>query len=183
MLWLDSTQDRAAGSLRSALFKLRQAAACELVEAPRGRLQLAVPVVVDAREAIAWAHRVLDPSTEVGDLHVNGLALAGEILPDWYDDWVALERERFRELRVHALEELCARLTSAERFGEAMEAGRAAIKGEPLRESAHRAVMSVHLAEGNRAEALEVYRRFRDRLQHDLGLAPSERMDELLGRI
>jgi DNA-binding SARP family transcriptional activator len=183
MLWLDSTQDRAAGSLRSALFKLRQAAGCELVEAQSGRLQLAVPVVVDAREAVAWAQRVLDPSTEVGDLHVNGLALAGDILPDWYDDWVALERERFRELRVHALEVLCARLMSAERFGEAMEAGRAAIKGEPLRESAHRAVMSVHLAEGNRAEALDVYRRFRDRLQHELGLAPSERMHELLDRI
>jgi DNA-binding SARP family transcriptional activator len=183
MLWLDSTQDRAAGSLRSALFKLRQAARCDLVEAERGQLQLAVPVVVDAREAVAWARRVLDPSSDVGALHVDGLAVAGDILPDWYDDWVALERERFRELRLHALEALCARLASAERFAEAMEAGRAAIKGEPLRESAHRAVMSVHLAEGNRAEALEVYRRFRDRLQHDLGLAPSEHMDELLGGI
>jgi DNA-binding SARP family transcriptional activator len=183
MLWLDSTQDRAAGSLRSALFKLRQAACCELVEATCGRLQLAEEVVVDVRDAVAWAHRVLDPSTEVCDLHLNGLALAGELLPDCYEDWVALERERFRELRVRALEVLCARLTSAERFGEAMEAGWAAIKGEPLRESAHRAVMSVHLAEGNRAEALEVYQRFRDRLQRDLGLPPSERMDELLGQI
>jgi DNA-binding SARP family transcriptional activator len=183
MLWLDSTQARAAGSLRSALFKLRQAAGSELVAASCGKLQLAVRVVVDAREAATWARRVLDPSTDVGDLHADGLAVAGDILPDWYDDWVALERERFRELRLHALETLCARLASAQRFAEAMEAGRAAIKGEPLRESAHRAVMSVHLAEGNRAEALEVYRRFRDRLQHDLGLAPSEHMDELLGRI
>jgi DNA-binding SARP family transcriptional activator len=183
MLWLDSTQDRAAGSLRSALFKLRQAACCELVEATCGRLQLAEEVVVDVRDAVAWAHRVVDPSTEVCDLHLNGLALAGELLPDCYEDWVALERERFRELRVRALEVLCARLTSAERFWEAMEAGRAAIRGEPIRESAHRAVMSVHLAEGNRAAAREVYQRFRDRLQHELGLPPSARMEELLGRI
>jgi DNA-binding SARP family transcriptional activator len=183
MLWLDSTQDRAAGSLRSALFKLRQALCWELVETTCGRLKLAEEVVVDVRDAVAWAHRVLDPSTEVCDLHLNGLALAGELLPDCYEDWVALERERLRELRVRALEVLCARLTAAERFWEAMEAGRAAIKGEPLRESAHRAVMSVHLAEGNRAAALDVYRRFRDRLQHELGLLPSARMDELLGGI
>jgi DNA-binding SARP family transcriptional activator len=44
-------------------------------------------------------------------------------------------------------------------------------------------VMSVHLAEGNRAAAREVYQRFRDRLQHELGLPPSARMEELLGRI
>jgi DNA-binding SARP family transcriptional activator len=183
MLWLDSTQDRAAGSLRSALFKLRQARGPELVETTRDRLQLAASLVVDVHEGVAWARRVLDPSIQVGDLHVPGLALTGDLLPDWYDDWVALERERFRELRVHALETLCARLSSAGRFAEAMEAGLSAIRGDPLRESAHRAVMSVHLAEGNRAEALKTYRRFRDRLQHDLGLTPSSRMDELLVQI
>jgi DNA-binding SARP family transcriptional activator len=181
-LWLDSTQDHAAGSLRSALFKLRQPG-CELVEVTSGRLRLAPRLVVDVREAVAWARRLLDPATEEDDLEVRGVVFSGEILPNWYDDWVALERERFRELRVHALEVLSARLTSVGRFGEAMDAGLAAVRGDPLRESAHRVVMSVHLAEGNRAEALEEYRRFRDRLGRDLGLAPSARMDELLGQI
>jgi DNA-binding SARP family transcriptional activator len=112
-----------------------------------------------------------------------GEALQGDILPDWYDDWVAFERERFRELRIHALEALSARLTSAEQFGEAMDAALAAVQHEPLRESAHRAVISVHLAEGNRAEALEEYRRFRDRINNDLGLTPSVRMEDLFSQI
>ncbi len=28
--------------------------------------------------------------------------------PDWYEDWVLIEREHFRQLRLHALEALCA---------------------------------------------------------------------------
>lgn len=181
-LWLDSTQERAAGSLRSALCTLRQVG-CELVEVANGRLRLAPNVIVDVRESASWARGVLNPRTELDELVARGRPLQGDILPDWYDDWVALERERFRELRIHALEALCARLTSAQRYGEAMDAAQAAVQREPLRESAHRAVISVHLAEGNRVEALEVYQCFRDRINHELGLKPSRRMEDLLRQI
>ena len=181
-LWLDSTQEHAAGSLRSALFLLRRVRG-ELVEAHGGRLRLAPSMMVDVFEGVGWARRVLDPATDIADLDGGASTFSGDILPDWYDDWVLLERERFRALRVHALEALSARLTAAGRFGEAMDAALAAIHGEPLRESAHRAVIGVHLAEGNHAEALAEYRRFRDRLREQLGLAPSRHMHELLCRI
>jgi DNA-binding SARP family transcriptional activator len=181
-LWIDATKDRAAGSMRSALFILRRACA-DAVDALDGRLVAGPGLVIDVREAVATARRLVSPSAELSDLDVRGLPFSGDILPDWYDDWVVIERERFRELRVHALEVVCARLTSVGRFGEAMEAGLAAVKGEPLRESAHRAVISVHLAEGNRAQALAEYRRFRARLDRDVGLAPSAHMDELIGEL
>jgi DNA-binding SARP family transcriptional activator len=178
-LWIDATRDHAAGSMRSALFTLRRACP-EAVDASNGRLVVGPSLVIDVREAMTSARRLLSPSDEPGDVDLRGLPFSGDILPDWYDDWVVFERERFRELRVHALEVVCARLTSFGRFGEAMEAGLAAVRGEPLRESAHRAVISVHLAEGNRAQALAAYRRFRNRLERDLGVAPSARMDELI---
>ena len=41
-----------------------------------------------------------------------GAAALGDLLPDWYDDWLVLERERLRELRVRALERVCERLTA-----------------------------------------------------------------------
>jgi DNA-binding SARP family transcriptional activator len=67
---------------------------------------------------------------------------------------VLVERERFRQLRLHALEALCRRLTGDGLHAEAVDAGIAAIAAEPLRESAHRALMSAHVAEGNRGEAM-----------------------------
>ena len=181
-LWIDSTSDHAAGSLRSALFALRQSCA-EAVGLSNGRLQVGAHLGVDVRDAVTRARRLVAPSAADDDLDMGELPFSGDILPDWYDDWVVVERERFRELRIHALEVICARLTSAGRYGEAMEAGLAAVNGEPLRESAHRAVIGVHLAEGNRAQALAEYRRFRDRLARDVGLAPSGRMSELVGEL
>jgi DNA-binding SARP family transcriptional activator len=178
-LWLDSSQDRALGSLRSALWRLRQSP-CELVRVRGCRLEIAPEVRVDVSEALSWSRRVLNPTLPGEACDIRGLAYVGDILPDWYDDWVTLEREHFRLLRVQALEELCERLTDAARFNEALEAGLTAAHAEPLRESSQRALMRLHLAQGNPAEAIDQYRRFRDRLVHQLGLEPSPRMRDLL---
>lgn len=59
-------------------------------------------------------------------------------MPDWCDDWLVVERERLRELRIRALERVCEQLTAIGSFGQAIEAGMAAVRAEPLRESAHR---------------------------------------------
>lgn len=109
-------------------------------------------------------------------------ALGGELLPGWYDDWVLLERERLRQLRLHALEMLADKLACAGRYGEAVQAACAAVRTEPLRKSAHRAVVRVHLAEGNTVEAMRTYGAFRDMLAHELGVVPTEQMEELVSR-
>jgi DNA-binding SARP family transcriptional activator len=178
-LWIDSSEDRAFGSLRSALWRLRRDGH-GLVEEANGGLRLAPEVRVDVHEAAAAAHRLLDPASGLDDVARDRVFLYGELLPDWYDDWVVLERERFRQLRVHALERLCERLTSERRFTEAVETGLAAVEGEPLRESAHRVLIHAHLAEGNAAEALRQYRVFCGLLHDRLGLEPSGQMDALV---
>ena len=48
----------------------------------------------------------------------------------------------------------------------------AAVEGEPLRESAHRALISAYLAEGNPGEALRQYRFFARCLHDQLDLEP-----------
>lgn len=181
-LWLDASQEHALGSLRSALWRLRQPR-CPLLNVSGCRLELAPTLVVDVHEALSWARGVLTPSRADDGCDVRGLAHLGDILPDWYDDWVTLERERFRLLRVQALEELCNRLTRSGRHLEALEAALAAVRAEPLRESAQRALMRLHLAQGNAAEAVDQYRRFSSRLDRELGLVPSDQMRRLLGQV
>lgn len=181
-LWLDSTEERAFGSLRSALWRLRQAD-LELVEVTSRAIRLDRSVEVDLREAITCAHRALGENGSDDDAEVDTADLSGELLPDWYDDWIVLERERFRELRVRALECLCERHVLAGRFARAMEAALQAVRDEPLRESAHRAVIGVHLAEGNQVEALRRYEAYRRLLHSQLGLEPSSRMTELVASL
>jgi DNA-binding SARP family transcriptional activator len=105
-----------------------------------------------------------------------------DLLPDWYDDWVIIERERLRQLRIHALEVLCQRLTALERYPEAIDAGLAAVRAEPLRESAHLSLMRAHAAEGNWCEVLRAYDRLSQLLWNELGVEPSPRVSEFLRR-
>ena len=107
-------------------------------------------MTVDHREGEALAHKVLDPSRELDEIaEVNEEVLSADLLPDWTEDWVLMERESYHQLRLRALEALCRRLTANGRFGQAVQAGLAAVSGEPLRESARQALIEAHLAEHN----------------------------------
>ncbi len=109
--------------------------------------------------------------------------LCDELLPEWYDDWVLLERERLRQIRLHSLEALCTRLSTLGRHGLAIEAGLAAVRAEPLRESAHRVVIRAHLAEGNASEALRQFAELVNVLSENLGIAPSAATADLVAAL
>lgn len=178
-LWPEVSERRAGASLRSALWRLNQPR-LRLVDATLTSLALARHVRIDLWRAGDLAHGVLERSLRCEDLERSADLLGGDFLPDWSDDWVLMERERFRQLRLHALEALCEQLTLAGRFGQAVDAGLAAVTGEPLRESAHRAVITAHLAEGNRGEALRQYELYRRLVRAELGVVPSPALQELL---
>jgi len=178
-LWLDTPDERAAANLRSALWRIHRLSR-PLIEASGPQLRLGADVRVDLREAERRARDEGDGSAERGGAEPDTESFVGDLLPDWYDDWVLIERERFRQLRLRALEALCERLARAGRIGEALDAGLLSVAGEPLRESAHRALVRVHLADGNAGEAIRQYRLCRHLLRDQLGIEPSERMRELV---
>ncbi len=178
-LWPDVPETHAHANLRSALWRAQKAVP-GLLNVSAGAVALADDVRVDLQQFMSWTGAVLDPTVPVDRIVTPATALSGELLPGWYDDWVLLERERLRQLRMHVLEVLADRLVRAGRFGEAVQAAYAAVRDEPLRESAHRAVVRVHLAEGNLVEALRAYRSFRDALDRELGVRPTRQMEELM---
>lgn len=182
-LWPDTAEERAHANLRSALWRLHRCGH-RVIAATGDQLRLGGDVRVDLRESEKLARRaVLGESGDSADVDLELSALAVDLLPDWYEEWTLLERERFRALRLRALDTLCERLILAGRLDDALYAGHAAVAGEPLRESAHRALVRVHLAEGNPGEAIRQYRLFRRLLREHLGLEPSGRMEELMDTI
>jgi DNA-binding SARP family transcriptional activator len=179
LLWPDFPEHRSVANLRTALARLPLKAG-RLVEVVGRQLRLARWVSVDIRETSALARQIIDEDDEV--LSIKGLhqPLMRDLLPDWYEDWVLAEQERYLELRLHALEALCQVLMHREDFGPAIEAGLAAVAGEPLRESARRALIRAYLAEGNQAAAVLQYRRFQSLLDRELSLAPSGSLKAML---
>jgi DNA-binding SARP family transcriptional activator len=173
---------RAQANLRSALARLHGTARKALATS-KLELGLAEGVTVDVRRAQALARRLLDPAVtpdraELGMAAVP--ALSADLLPDWYDDWVLIEAEDWRQLRMHALEALAGRLIALGRWGEAADAAGAAVRAEPLRESGRAALIQVHLAEGNQSEAVREFTRYQALLRAELGLEPTRRLRQLI---
>lgn len=180
-LWLDSPQERSAGSLRSALWRLRRLGVAPVV-ATQHHLSLSDVVAVDVRE-VAWsARQLLDRGAEAHIAEISPTQFTAELLPGWDDDWLMLERERLRQQCLHALDALSDLLRGAHAYAGAVEAALAAVGSEPLRESAHRRVIAAHMAEGNNFEAVRQYESYR-LLAAEAGLEPSEQFSALLTRL
>lgn len=177
-LWGDVPEEHALGSLRTTMWRCNRTIP-GLVAVDRSQLSLAGFVRVDVTELVGGATLVL------GDWNANGsipMLRRGELLPGWYEDWVIFERERIRHLRLHALEAAADRLAAHGHYAASLELALEAVRSEPLRESAHRAVIAVHLAEHNVAEALREYERFRTLLVDQLGIEPSQNLTDMVFR-
>ncbi len=172
-LWPDATEVRALGCLRTAIWRCHHGAP-GVVQAGSTSLHLSAAVSVDCVELASKARAVIDGGS--GD----PAGCDGELLSGWDDDWLADERERLNQLQLHMLEAQAQRLAADGRFGLALDAAMRAVRADPLRESAHRTVISIHLAEGNVAQARRALRRCADLLHSELGVGPSAQTMRLM---
>jgi DNA-binding SARP family transcriptional activator len=183
LLWPDSPRGRAMANLRSAVWKGRRISGLTVIECDAQRLRLTREAKVDHSTMMVHARRIAHSGDRTdllgsGEGIVEGLSRG--LLPDWLDDWLLVDRERWDQVRLHALETLACRLLAAEHHLAALEAALAAVAIEPVRESAHRTVVEIYLAEGNPACALQHFQRYRRLVQLELGVAPSSRMTQLI---
>lgn len=175
-LWPEATTARANANLRSSLWRALRTGH-RVIDASAHEMALATHITVDIHDAVTCAHRLLDKSCLCDDILNRQTRddLSADLLPEWSDnEWVLIEQEQYHQLRLYALEAMAKRLTTAGRHGEAVAAGLAAVRAEPLRESAHRVLIDAHLAAGNRGAAQHQYEQCRRVLLDELGLEPSD---------
>lgn len=179
-LWRDCSEAHAGGNLRAILSRLHRRGLDQVLAPECGVLSMDPAVEVDVARMTAAASRVVEDRI-CGRTALRELTCE-ELLIGWYDDWVLDERERLRQLRLRALEALSHRFLDTGDAGAAVEAALATVALEPLRESAHGAVIRAHLLGGNQAEALRQFGRLRRLLRGELGVEPSRSVRELFDR-
>src|SRR6266545_16188 len=181
-LWPVGNDVRAAGNLRSALWRLHRAN-IRLMSADKHGLAMRDDVLVDVHLVSSWAGRLIADTASEDDLGVLPSGVdALDLLPGWYDDWALVERERVRQRLLHALEALSRRLTQVGRCAEAVEAAMMAVSAEPLRESAQRSLIQAHLAEGNWVEGRRTFEAYRQLLHRELGTQPDSELAAMVHR-
>lgn len=180
-LWPDVPERRAHGDLRSALWRLHRL--CGVVDRDGQRLALAPEIDVDLANVADLTRSLIHRSASDALDRLPELVDGVEILPGWDEEWLVVERERYRLQRLRALERAAEAFLAHNDHARAMEAALAAISSEPYRESAHRLLVRIHLAEGNASEALRAYHVYCGIVEEELGIRPSSQMEELIATI
>lgn len=176
-LWPESREAQAAGNLRAAIWRTEHempGLLASVCDQPRLGSRVSVDV------ALMHERLALIIDNDGGEVESLPLLHSAELLPGWYDDWVLWEQDRLRELRLCALDAVGRRLMVHGEVGHSVDAAMIAIRLDPLSESAHRLLVEAHLALGNRAAAVRVYRQFSSALKRELDIEPSVSFTDLI---
>jgi predicted ATPase/DNA-binding SARP family transcriptional activator len=185
LFWGDSTDEQARHSLRTALATIRKKLG-DVLLADRETVQLNpdTSIWADVREF----EKIGDWRLEISGSSISNLQsllslYRGDLLTDFYDDWIFPERERLRRLYLDTLLAVVQRFRSTSQYERAVECARKILVTDPANEKAHQHLMFCHAAMGNRSTALKQYDECARLLHDELGVEPSSETDALRERI
>ncbi|MBI5030656.1 MAG: tetratricopeptide repeat protein [Chloroflexi bacterium] len=176
LFWGDTSAEQARMSLRTSLAVLRKTFGDDVLIADREHIQInpSFPLWVDAREFVKTRASAPESAIEL---------YRGDLLADFYDDWVLNERERFRALYIETLLRLTQHMRSQSEYERALDFARQALVTDPANETAHQHIMFCEMARGNRAAALEQHTECVRLLRDELAVEPSRETQALLNWI
>ncbi|MGN7250373.1 AfsR/SARP family transcriptional regulator [Arthrobacter sp. SAFR-014] len=182
LLWPDSPEVRALESLRVSVHLMsRQSPGLIVADGPI--LSLTNSLSVDLHQFLDHLRACeLSESCSAPDGCLSQLQRA-ELLPGWYEDWVVLEQNRLRNIRLRALVLHAGRWLEQGEAAKAAEAAQNALELEPLHETSIGFLMHAELELGNRPGALHVFESFKALLAAELGVQPSRHLSRLAQRI
>ena len=176
LLWSEMPDEKARANLRTALSRLRPQFQGFLT-ATRTTVALAegCDIWVDA---VAFAAGLQQTPRQVQratlDLYRNDLLLDLQLRDaPVYEEWLLMERLRLRQMAMDGLDNLAYAEWQQGDLPQSLVDFRRLLALEPYRESAHREVMRLLLALGNRAGALAQYKRCKQILASELGVEPA----------
>jgi DNA-binding SARP family transcriptional activator len=192
LFWGDSDDERARHSLNTALWRLNGVLAHE-----SGRAYLRVTPqeigfnlsgefwldVAEFESRCALAEQASTPDQRA-TLYSQAVSFySGELLPDCYEEWCTLERDRLQCLYLRALGRLVNYHAKRQHYDQAIDYARRILSADGLREEVHRALIDLYLSAGQPAAALRQYRACEDVLQRELAVKPAPETQALLAKI
>jgi non-specific serine/threonine protein kinase len=171
LFWGDSTDVRALHSLRNSFTTLRKYLGDDLLLTNRETAQVdpSFPLWVDVIEFHAQAKQFL---AGLDSALVETNLYQGDLLADFYDDWIPAEREHYRNFYIEVLLRLAQEMRTHSEYDRAIGYARQVLACDPTNERAHEHLIFCYLAAGDRAAALRQYEECRRLLRDELAVEP-----------
>ncbi len=170
LCWGEVSDVQARNSLRNALATINRKLDPRLLIVDRECVEInpAFPLWVDAVQ--------LTDGRGTPFTRANAQTLVelyrGDLLADFYDDWIIAERDRLRARYVETLLRLVQDARSCSEYARAIQLARQVLAREPANERAHQHLMFAYVASGNPAAALAQYDECRRALRAELDVEP-----------
>ncbi len=177
LFWGDSSDLHARHSLRTALNVIRKQLGNAIFLGDYEVVQLNpdFPIWVDAREFAEigdWRLEIGNSET-ISNLQSLISLYSGDLLADFYDDWILPERERLRGLYHNALLRLAQAARARSEYARAIEYAQKVLASDPAHERAHQQLMFCFAASGQRDAALKQYAECQRVLREELAVEPA----------
>jgi DNA-binding SARP family transcriptional activator len=177
LLWCERGPEQARHSLRQTLLTIRQTpgfVSAGLLRADGETLSFdAARVDVDTADFERLLAQRSSPSLVLAVSMYRGEFLEGFSLDEVaFQDWVAGERERLRELAVEGLARLLQEQCGSESVESAIQTALRLLQLDRTQEAVHRTLIRLYLRQGRRADALRHYHSCVAVLRRELDTAP-----------
>lgn len=183
LLWPESDEKHARGSLRKTLFLIRKEVGDDSLQGC-GCEDVGVNFEEVWCDVVAFRSAIEEGELERALKHYGGEFLDGFHLGDWpFDEWVAEERRKLQAMAAKAGWEMAAEEEGRGRGMSAARWARWAADLTPLNEMAHQRLLRTLDRLGDRAGALREHREFSRRLESELDLVPGPETLALLAEI
>lgn len=182
LFWLDLPRSQALQTQRSTLYNLRQALG-DKIQIENDQIQLQSDVQVDVRRFESGLKKPPEDIQElVGVIELyRGDFLEGVDIPDnqAFEDWIVIERERYRRLAIRGLSVLSKRYESIGDYHHALASLDRALSYDTLQEDIHRERIRMLYFSGDRPGAIRHYDYLRRLLDDELGVPPMKETRDL----
>ena len=187
LFWPEAAAGRALASLRTALAELKSALGSDCLNAGNSLVSLNGEILsCDAEE---FRLRIRDAETVPGMMEAeslwNGGFMKGFYIRNCsrFSDWQFLEEQNLTRDYGRLLRELSAKLINSNRLKDALSYSRKSLSLDPLDESIHRQIMSIHALSGDSKSALEQYSLCCRLIQDEFDFNPEDETVELADKI
>ena len=180
LFWPDADQGSARRNLRQLLSRTKQLDGSEGLELTSDMARWKVESDLSLfREALAGNDWLVALERYYGDF-LDGFTVDDSIR---FDSWMSQERENLRNVYREAALRGALLLEKSGRYDEASKHLAAILEGDPLAEDVLQLYLRNLYLTGRRDTALQAYRRFEQRLDEEVGMAPLQQTVELVGAI
>ncbi len=186
MLWPDSDEENARGYLRQAIWRIRKTFENASLD-PEDYLEISrisIRLKGDSNFTLDTAYLDKPDDQRSRDRLLEAVsAYQGELLPGFYDEWIGIERDRYQVIFHKKMGWLIEGLVQDELWDQVLEWAEHWIRHTYASEPAFMAMMRAFAALGNPAMLRTTYERCVEAFNRDLGMEPSNEVQQLFDRL